>query len=65
MIEMDFKESRLEREIQYNGDWQIVFTTPCTHKFSGIRVDTILLFSVPGPFLAYKNTTTAQRFAQY
>ena len=27
MIEMDFKERRLERAIRYNGDRQIVFTT--------------------------------------
>ena len=40
MIEIDFKESRLERAIWYHGDWQIVFTTPCTNKFSRIRVNT-------------------------
>ena len=40
MKEMDFKESCLERAITYNGDWQIVFTTPCTYKFLGISVNT-------------------------
>ena len=39
LIEMDFKENRLEQEIRYNGDWQIVFTTPCTYKFSHLHVN--------------------------
>ena len=40
LIEMDFKDSRLEQARRYNVYWQIVFTTPSTHKFSVIGVNT-------------------------
>ena len=33
LLEMDFKEILLERAIWYNGDWQIIFTTPAFQKW--------------------------------